>query len=89
MQHNTRARQLAASALPRAAKPYWWQYGQAAYTATHRVNVRMNRFSPTYQAHSSTYRHNKTHPTRSHYPLPKSQKDPGLVMNCAPKLGRV
>ena len=69
-----------AALTPRcAAKPYWWQYGQAAHTATHRVNVRMNRFSPTYQAHSSTYRHNKTHPTRSHYPLPKSQKDPSLV----------
>ena len=35
------AQQLAALTPSRAAKPYRWQHGQAAHTATHRVNVRI------------------------------------------------
>ena len=33
------ALQLAALTPRCAAKPYWWQYGQAAHTAIHRVNA--------------------------------------------------
>ncbi len=35
------AQQLAALTPQCAAKPYRWQHGQAAHTATHRVNVRI------------------------------------------------